>query len=76
MSNTISLRLSEEDYQLVKDHARANNLSLSAWIRDLILDKLDDDEDIDEERILKAWKQAKREPTYDCETVWKMLGVD
>ena len=40
-----------------------------------VLDKIENDLDLDEDRILYAFEKAKQEKTYDHTEVWKMLGV-
>jgi len=37
--------------------------------------KIENDLDLDEDRILYAFEKAKQEKTYDHTEVWKMLGV-
>ena len=73
--STISLRVSEEDSKLIRDYVTANNLNLSQFVREAILDKIVDDLQLDEERILLAREKAKTEKRYDHTEVWKMLGI-
>jgi uncharacterized protein (DUF1778 family) len=58
---TISLRMKDEDMDLLKQYVKVNNLNLSEFIRNTILDKIEDDLRINEERILRAWEEAKKE---------------
>lgn len=73
--STISLRLSNDEELLVKNYIKVNNLSLSEFIRNTILDKIEDDLQINEERILKAWEEAKQEKRVSHKDLWNELGV-
>ena len=72
---TISLRLNDEDAKLVQEYVSANNLNLSAFVRETLLDKIEDDLCLDEERIQRAREQSKHEETHDHTDVWDILGV-
>ena len=52
--NTISLRMNDDETKLLRDYVSVNNLNMSKFIRDLVLDKIEDDLSLDEERILKS----------------------
>lgn len=73
--NTISLRLSDDDYNLIKSYASANSMTLTALIRDAVIDRIEDDLALDEERIQAARKAMANEKTYSHEEVWEMMGV-
>jgi hypothetical protein len=73
--NTISLRMNDDETKLLRDYVSINNLNMSKFIRDLVLDKIEEDLSLDEERILKAHEKAKHEKKYDHTEVWKMLGI-
>lgn len=73
--STISLRLSEDENKLIRSYVEMNNLNLSSFIRDIVLDKIEEDLKLDEKRILKAKELAKHEKTYSHEEVWEMLGI-
>lgn len=73
--STISLRMKDEDIDLLKQYVKVNNLNLSEFIRNTILDKIEDDLRINEERILRAWEEAKKEKGISHEDLWKELGV-
>lgn len=72
---SISLRVNEEESKLIHEYVRVNDLNLSQFIRDAVLDKIEEDLQLDEQRILEAKKRAKEEPVYDHEEVWKILGA-
>lgn len=73
--STISLRLSEDKNKLIRSYVEMNNLNVSSFIRDIVLDKIEEDLKLDEKRILKAKKLSNHEKTYSHEEVWKMLGI-
>lgn len=43
---TISLRINEQDEKLIKEYAKANNISVSALLRDSVLEKIEDSIDL------------------------------
>ena len=73
--STISLRMKDEDMDLLKQYVKGNNLNLSEFIRNTILDKIEDDLRINEERILRAWEEAKKEKASPLEEVIERLGL-
>lgn len=73
--NTISLRMNDEDTKLLRDYVSVNKLNMSQFIRELIMDKLEEEFELDEARILHAHEKAKNEKKYDHTEVWEMLGV-
>jgi DNA primase catalytic subunit len=72
---TISLRVNDDESKLIHDYVSVNQLNMSQFIRDAVLDKIENDLDLDEDRILYAFEKAKQEKTYDHTEIWKMLGV-
>lgn len=73
--STISLRMKDEDMDLLKQYVKVNNLNLSEFIRNTILDKIEDDLRINEEKILRAWEEAKKEKASPLEEVIERLGL-
>ncbi|TDP46644.1 type II toxin-antitoxin system RelB family antitoxin [Aminicella lysinilytica] len=73
--STISLRVSEDEANLIKEYTNANGLNMSSFIRDLVLDKIEDDLNLDEERILNAKQRIDREKAFDHTEVWERLKV-
>jgi RHH-type rel operon transcriptional repressor/antitoxin RelB len=53
--NTINLRISDEDNKLVRDYAKANNITISDLVRNSVLEKIEDDID------LKLYNQAMKD---------------
>lgn len=72
---TITLRVSEEENKFIKDYVKINNYNLSSFIRDLVIDKIEDDLKINEKKILSALKKSKKEKHYTHEELWKELGL-
>ena len=72
---TISLRVNDDDSKLIHEYVTVNKLNMSQFIRDAVLDKIESDLNLDEERILNSMEKAKHEKKYDHTEVWKMLGI-
>ena len=73
---TLSLRMEKEDLEFLKEYSSMNNLNMSSFVRNLILDKIYDEiTEEDEKRILKRWKNSKSEKTASAEEVFKRLGL-
>ena len=71
---TISVRLSDEDTELIKAYAKMNNISLSDLIRSAVLEKIEDEYDL--ECYNKAIKEYNKNPkTYTMEEAKKELGL-
>ena len=71
---TISVRLNEKDTELIKAYAKINNISLSDLIRNAVLEKIEDEYDI--ECYNKAIEEYRKNPkTYTMEEVKKELGL-
>lgn len=72
---TISVRLSDKDTELIKAYADINNISLSDLIRNAVLEKIEDEYDL--ECYKKAMKEYKENPkTYTMEEVKEELGLE
>ena len=73
--STISLRVPEEELNILKRYAEFNNKSLSDIIRTTMLEKIEDDYDI---KVFSEYDKEKTEgtlKTYSHEEVWKELGL-
>jgi len=71
----ISLRLSDEDTELIKSYAGLNGITVSEFIRRSVIERIEDEYD------LKAYHQAmeeyKKNPvSYPIEDVIKELDLD
>ena len=73
---TISLRVSDEEEKLIKEYVSLNNLTLSSFVREAVLEKIEEDLKLDEARILKDLERSRKEETYDHTEVWRMLGME
>ena len=63
--STMSFRISEEDEKLIKQYVSINNLNLSDFIRDALLDLVEAElSPSEEKRLLKAWEKAKKEDKW------------
>ena len=71
---TISVRLNERDTKLIKAYADMNNISLSDLVRNAVLEKIENEYDL--ECYNKAIKEYKKNPkTYTMDEVKKELGL-
>lgn len=71
---TISVRLNEEDTKLIKSYAEMNNISLSDLIRNALLEKIEDEYDL--ECYRKAMEEYKKNPkTYTMNELKEELGL-
>ena len=72
---TISVRLGEQDAELIKAYAEINNISLSDLIRNAVLEKIEDEYDLD--CYKKAIEEYKKNPkTYTMDEIKKGLGLN
>lgn len=62
-STTITIRLEGEEKALISDYAAAFGISVSEFIRRVVLENLEDELD------LEAWEEAKTEFEADPETI-------
>lgn len=71
---TISVRLSEEDTKLIKNYADINNISLSELVRNAILEKIEDEYDL--ECYKRAIEKFNKNPkAYTLDEVKKELDL-
>lgn len=74
----ISLRINDEDGKLIHDYVKVNNLNLSEFVRNAVLEKIEDEMEISEEfakELLKAKEKAKNGKLYTLEEARKELGI-
>lgn len=72
---TISVRMNEEDMKTLKEYIQIHNLNLSDFIRNTVLDKIEDDLKMNEDKILKAWEESREEEGIPLEKMMKRLGL-
>lgn len=71
---TISLRLNDNDTQLIKKYAEINKISVSELIRQTVLEKIENEYDL--EMFDKAMAEHKNDPvTYSLEQAERELGL-
>ena len=71
---TISVRLSDRDTELIKAYADINNISLSDLIRSAVLEKIENEYDL--ESYNKAIEEYRKNPkTYTLKEVKEELGL-
>lgn len=73
--STISVRVNDDEFRLIRDYVDVNRLSLSQFLRETVLDRIESDLALDEQRILAARERARIERKYDHAQVWEMLGI-
>ncbi len=71
--STVSLRLNDKDDALIRKFAELHNMDLSSFIRQAVLEKIEDEYDLT--LFDKIWEEIKDEPTYTLEEVEKELGL-
>lgn len=72
---TISLRLSEEDTELIKKCAEMKKLTVSEFIRQSVMEQIEDEYDL--KAYEKAMEEYRKNPvTYTHEEVCRMLELD
>lgn len=72
---TISLRLDEQDSILIKNYAKAHNMSISELVRQAVIEKIEDEMDI--HLYNQAMSNYQQNPkTFSFDTVVKELGLN
>ena len=64
--HTISFRVTDDEKHLIQSYAASHHLIVSSFIRDLVLDQLEEDGELEEACILKALELSYKE-VYDLE---------
>ena len=73
--STLTFRVSDDELNLIQTYAKTNKMSVSTLIRDAVLDVIENDLKLDEERIMSAYEEAKRGKVYSHEEAWRIIGV-
>lgn len=71
--STISVRFSEKEDTLIRKYAELNGMNLSSFIRDAVLERIEDE--YDAEIADKVWKEEKDKPRISHEEIKKMYGL-
>lgn len=71
----LSVRFNERDEQLVKNYAALNNISLSDFIRNTVIEKIEDEYDL--AAYDKAIAEFKKDPvSYSLEELKSIMELD
>lgn len=71
---SIFIRLNEQENEMIKTFAKINNMSVSEFIRKAVMERIEDE--IDLQDYQKAMADFKKNPvTYSMEEVAKELGL-
>ena len=71
----ISLRLNDDDAALFRKYAELNKMSVSDMIRQAVMEKIEDEYDMQTYKTAMA-EYRKTSVTYSHEEVGKMLGLN
>ncbi len=71
---TISLRLSNEDFLLIKKYAELKKMSVSELVRQSVMERIEDEYDL--KAYQKAMENFRKDPTtYSLDEVERELGL-
>jgi len=59
--STISIRLDDQDARLIKEYAKANNITISTLVRDVVIDRIEGEIDLKLYRDFMATYRKKSE---------------
>ncbi len=71
--STISLRLSDKEDTLIRKYAELHHLELSAFIRQAVIEKIEDDYDLT--LFNKVWEEEQGQERISHSDVKKALGL-
>lgn len=72
---TISLRLTDKDTELFKKYAALHNMTVSQFLRDAAIEKIEDELDL--QAYERAMEEYLKDPvSYSLDDVAKELGID
>ncbi len=69
----LSLEFSDEEFNLIKEYSSVQNVDISSFVRELILDELKELDRAEEKRISDLWQKSKSEKTYSANAVFEEL---
>lgn len=69
---TVSLRLSSKDDILIRKYAELHNMDLSTFIRQAVIEKIEDEYDL---AFNKVWEEEKNQERISHEELKKELGL-
>ena len=71
--STISLRLSDKDDKLIRKYAELHNMDLSSFIRETLLEKIEDEYDLT--LFNKVWDEEQKEERVSHNDLKRDLGL-
>lgn len=71
--SVISLRLSDRDNTLIRKYAEINGMDLSAFIRQAVIEKIEDEYDL--ALFNKVWAEEQNQERISHEQVKRELGL-
>jgi len=71
--STISLRLNEKEDKLIRKYAELHNMDLSSFIRETVLEKIEDEYDLT--LFHKVWDQDQMEDRVSHNDLKRDLGL-
>jgi len=71
--STISLRLNDKDDKLIRKYAELHNMDLSSFIRETVLEKIEDEYDLT--LFNKVWDEEQNEERISHNDLKRDLGL-
>lgn len=71
---SISIRLNEQENEMIKTFAKINNMSVSEFIRKAVMERIEDEIDLQDYKNAMA-KFEQNPVTYSMQEVAKELGL-
>lgn len=71
--STISLRLNDKEDALIRKYAELNNMDLSAFIRQAVIERIEEEYDL--ALFNQVWEQEKDQERMSHEDLKKELGL-
>lgn len=72
--SSITIRLNPKEKKYIQNYAKMNNKTVSEFVRESLLEKLEDEYDLIE--LEKAIKEFEKDKTiYTSEEAWGILGI-
>lgn len=71
--STVSLRLNDKDDSLIRKYAELHNMDLSSFIRQAVIDKIEEEYDLT--LFNKVWQEEQDQERISHEDLKKELGL-
>ena len=72
---TFTMRINDCDLSLIQSYASSIGQSVSAFVKETVLDHIEDELKLDEDRILAQWEENKNERGVSLAELDKMMGL-